>query len=416
MIRRQFYDVVIAGAGPAGTHTALRLARGGFRVALIDARSFPRKKPCGEFLSPACLPILEELGLLEGLFAVGANRVRGMHLSTATHQTQGDYLPLGPFAASHGAGLGIRREVLDDLAMQAAQQAPNIDVLLSTRVTAVTRTEERAIGVMISHEGGEARHLAARFVVGADGPKRRVALYPGWSLPQTGRERFAIVARFTGVPDTDHAALHVLGRDYFAACPIDNGIFTANLVVDRAELAKGSAGLEEVFFAKLSAAPAMRARLEHAELCEPMMACGPLGARVARVTGPGAALVGDAAGFVDPLTGEGLYFAMQGARYLSAALTEALLAPDREEAALARYAKSRRGDFGPRYGLARLLQSGLGRPGVPEKVIGLLERFPLLCDLMLGLTGDYLPPRGLFSPRVWHSLLTRPRPGRTIAS
>lgn len=417
MISSNLHDVIIVGAGPAGAHTALRLARAGKRVALIDARAFPRKKPCGEFLSPACLPLLAELDLLDELLALGANPVHGMDLASAAHATQGEYLSLGRFQATHG--LGIRREVLDELAVRACQAAPNIEVLLETRVTDVLHGEahERVRGVIIRGLNGVRRNLPARFVVGADGPRSRVARALGWNSESAqGGARFAIVARFTGVPDAHHAALHVLGRDYFAACPIDGGLFTANLVVDQTELGKGQAGLQELFFGKLAGAPHLRERLGAAQLAEPMVACGPLGARVNRVAGPGAALVGDAAGFVDPLTGEGLYFAMQGAAYLAAALVEALRSPECEAQALASYARLRKASFSPRYGFARMLQRGLRRPGLPDQVMGLFARCPPLVTLMLGLTGDYLPPRGLFSPRVWRSLLTRPRQGRTIAS
>ena len=122
-----------------------------------------------------------------------------------------------------------------------------------------------------------------------------------------------------------------------------------------------------------------------------------------RPFGPGVALVGDACGFVDPLTGEGMFFAMRGASLLAPAIDECLRDPRREAQALGRYARARRFEFGPRYAMARLLQRGLRRPGIPERVIGALDRAPGLCDLVLGLTGDYVPPSGLASPGVWRS-------------
>ncbi len=411
MLRPNDYDVLIAGAGPAGAHTALRLARQGWKVGLLDSRHFPRKKPCGEFLSPACLPLLDELGLLERLEAAGAAKVSGMNILTAKHATRGDYLPIGPFASSHGFGLGMRRELLDHQALEAAAAEPDVDVLLGWRVSEPLRDGAgRATGLSVTDPDGSRLELRSRFVVAADGLHSRVARGLGWAKPRSGPDRFAIVARFEGVEQRCEAELHVAGQNYFAACPIDGGQFTANLVLGKQQLPKGAGALEACFREHLGSVPVLAERLAGARLTEPLAACGPLRAAVRRCTGPGAALVGDACGFVDPMTGEGLFFAMQGAQLLSAAVHEALRDPQRERQALRGYARARRREFGPRYALARLLQGGLRRPGVPDKLVGALERVPALGHLLLGLTGDYVPPRGLLLPSVWSSALRHGRP------
>lgn len=404
MIATQEYDVLIAGAGPAGAHTALRLARLGWRVALVDAQTFPRKKPCGEFLSPACLPFLEELGLLEDVIEAGAAEVDGMHLVTSRSRASGRFVPMGRFTSSHGHGLGIRREVLDTQAVERAGREPGIRLMTGWRVRRVLLDETgRARGLAVVDPDGHEATLHARFVVGADGPRSRVARGAGLSLPRTGPARFALVARFRDVPERRSAHVHFLGRDYVAACPIDDDLFTANLVVDAEELPKGAHSLEAFLRKHLRRDASLGRLLAGAPLAEPIATCGPLGARTRRPFGAGVALVGDACGFVDPLTGEGLFFAMRGASLLAPAIDECLREPRNETRALRRYARARRFEFGPRYAMARLLQTGLRRPGVPERVIGALDRAPGLCDLVLGLTGDYVPPSALASPGVWRS-------------
>lgn len=405
------YDVLIAGAGPAGTHTALRLARAGWRVGLLDMRHFPRKKACGEFLSPACVPLLEDLGLLDGLLASGARRVSGMQIYAPRASAHGRFATIGPYRpAEHGRqgfGLGIRREVLDEQAVRAAERQSGITCLLGWRVHYANQDATgRVIGLSVSNPDGARAQLSARFVVAADGPRSRVAGSLSWSNKWGGQERFALIARFHGVEPTTEAHVQVLDcGDYFAACPIDSGIFTANLVVDRETLGGGELSLDQLFASRLNEAPALQAKLAYAELVEPISACGPLRTSVRRVSGPGIALVGDACGFVDPFTGEGMFFAMRGARLLADELDAILCGRRSERSGLRRYERARRREFGPRYGLAKLLQQGLRRRGVADRVVGLLGRWPQLCDLALGLTGDYVPPSGLLSPLVWRSVL-----------
>lgn len=418
------YDILIAGAGPAGTHTALILARAGWRVALLDRREFPRKKPCGEFLSPACLPMLEDLGLLQELLDGGAQRVFGMRLHAPSKRARGTYAKLGRFRPpaddEAGFGLGMRREVLDNQAVRAAQREPGISVLLGWRVHEPTLSAEgRVTGVSVTNPDGERLSLTARFVIGADGLHSRIARGLDWATRWEGQERFALVARFRGVEGPPEAEVHILdGGDYFAACPIDDGLYTANLIVDKEALNGGSnGGLEKLFRSKLEQAPGLGERLADGDLDEPIVALGPLRSATRRCTGPGVALVGDACGFVDPFTGEGLFFAMRGAQMLARAVDASLRAPHREAAAMRRYAWDRRREFSPRYGFAKLLQRGLKCKRVPDRVIGLLGRRAALCDLLLGLTGDYVPPLGLLSPSVWRTILFDSRvAGRTEAS
>jgi 2-polyprenyl-6-methoxyphenol hydroxylase-like FAD-dependent oxidoreductase len=401
---------VIAGAGPAGAHLALRLARKGWTVALIDRRTFPRPKPCGEFLSPACLPLLDDLGLRHELEELGAQRIPGMRLAARGARAHGEYATVGPFD-SPGYGLGIRREVLDERAVAAARAEPNITVLEGWTISDVLRGPDgRATGLVVKDPQARRVDLRARFTVGADGVKSRVAAALGWLLPSPEPQRFAIVARFRGVGGPARAEVFVLGRDYYAACPVDGGEFTAALVLDRQDLPKGHAALEALFFARLCEAATLAERLRGAELVGEMSACGPLGSRVVRCSGPGVALVGDACGFVDPLTGEGLFIAMRGAELLAAVVDQALREPSRERALLRRYERERAREFGARRAFARLLQRGLRRRGVPERVMATLQALPRLCDVVMALTGDYLPPRGLLRPSTWRYLLQRQAP------
>jgi len=396
------FDVVIVGAGPAGSHLALRLARDGRSVALLDRRRFPRPKPCGEFLSPECLPMLEELGLRETTLAVGARGVRGMRIHGYGHAARGRYAPIGRAVARYDHGYAVRREVLDELAVRKAAATDGVTFLEGWSFDDLLRDDRGAVvGARVADPSGEPHELRAAFTVGADGNKSRVARKLGVVAEIEWLRRWALVARFR-VPTDDHAEVHFVPGGYFAAAPIDGGAFTVNLVVGADRLSGGgAAGLERDFRRMASLAPALAARLGDAPLVEPIRACGPLANRATRVVFDGAALVGDACGFVDPLTGEGIFFAMRGAQALSSALDGALRAKRTDAGALRSYVRARRRDFGHRYAFARALQRALAHPRLVDRVLGLLERRPGLADLVVAMTGDYVPLRELVRPTVW---------------
>lgn len=402
------HDVLVAGAGPAGAHLALRLAAEGRSVGLVDRCEFPRPKPCGEFLSPECHGLLDEVGLLEAALSSGATPVGGIRLSGFASRARGSYRGVGSARARFDQGLGLRRERLDLAAVELARAHPAIEVLTGHDVVGVERgAGERVRGLRVRDAERGERTLLAPFVVGADGTRGRVSRSLGWSAPPT-RRRWSLVARFRGVPRDDFAEVHLLDGAYFAACPIDGEVFTANLVLDQDRLRPGPRGLEALFAEHVARAPELARRLAAAELVEPIRACGPLAVRVTRRTGPGVALVGDAAGFVDPLTGEGLYFAMRGAALLTESVLGLLRDPSTEPRRLREYERRRRREFGGRYAFARLLQVGLRHPGLVRRALSLLEARPGLADLAVTWTGDSVAPRALMRPATWHEALSAP--------
>jgi flavin-dependent dehydrogenase len=395
-------DVLIAGAGPAGTHLALRLAREGKHVTLIDRARFPRPKPCGEFMSPECLPLLADLGLREDALALGARRVAGMRIHGHGHVAHGRYEPVGRAVARFDHGYAVRREAFDELCLRRAQACPRIEVLEGLALESlVFAPDGRVLGARLVDPAGERRVLRARFTVGADGLHSRVARQLGVQRALPWLRRYAVVARFEAPPEED-AEVHLFPGGYFAAAPIDGGAFTVNLVVGHGFLGGGgAAGLERDLRRALALAPPLAARLAEAPLVEPPRACGPLAGHTLRQTFDGAALVGDACGFVDPLTGEGMYFAMRGAELLAQSLNHALEAGRTDRAALAGYARARAREIVPRHALARLMQRGLGHQRLVERALGLLSERPGLANLAVALTGDYVPLRELLRPSVW---------------
>lgn len=400
---------MIVGAGPAGAQLAVRLARAGFEVVLLDRKRFPRRKPCGEFLSPECLPMLAEFGWLDPLARLGAREVRGMDLHGYGVTARGSYGPIGTARAPFDHGLAVRREVLDELAVRTASRTSGVRVVEGARVEELLRDADGAVVGVTGRDGSGAPFtIPARFTIGADGIRSRVAGRLDLRRPSPWLAKFAFVLRWHGRFDEDHSSVHLFDGGYFAVSAVDAETRTVNLVVDASAVPAGRTALPAFVSCALDRAPLLREQLSRARQDQEILAVGPLAGSTTAQHFAGGALVGDACGYVDPLTGEGLFFAMRGAQLLAAHLRDALHGRVSASVALHEYARARRREFGFRLLLSKGLQRGLRHPALARGVLRSFARLPGLCDLVVAFAGDYVPGRELLRPAVWrHALRAR---------
>lgn len=402
-------DVVIAGAGPAGSTTALRLARAGFSVALVEPKAFPRFKACGEFMSPECLRILAELGLADDLAALGAHEVRGMLLHAGGARALGRFRDVGRARAPYDHGWAVRRDRFDEVLLGAAVHA-GVRLLTGYRATKLLRASDGTItGLRTRHVNGEPLDVRARFTIGADGLRSRVARELGVQRAVPWLDKLALTTRYADVAWSGPAEVHFFEGGYFACTAVDAGLVSLNLVVDRAFYANAACGRDEFLERSFVHAAALGERLRRGRRVDPVRGLGPLAGRTTAQTFDGAALVGDACGYVDPVTGEGIFFALAGARILSASLERALHARRVDRESLAGYLRGRREVIEPRAALATLLQRGLRHPRLVTRVVRLLQARPELADVLVSITGDYAPVREILRPRLWWSAALAPR-------
>lgn len=310
------FDVLIAGAGPAGAVAATILARAGVRVLAVDRARFPRAKLCGDSLNPGALAVLGRLGLAHA--AAGGLPVNGMIVTSESGlQVEGRY------PAARGLML-MRRDLDGALVRAAAAAGARIDeqVLVEGPLLDTSTTSPTVVGLIVKGRDGRSLPVRAPLVIAADGRYSRVARPLGLSATPRNLRRWAVGAYFHGV--TGLAAcgeMHIRTGHYIGIAPMPGGLANACIVTaDRTALRAPS----ELLAGALRTDAIVGARFHAATMTTPAVCLGPLAVTSGASGMAGLLLAGDAGGFVDPMTGDGLRFAFRGAELAAAAALRAL--------------------------------------------------------------------------------------------
>jgi len=389
-------DVLIVGGGPAGASTAFQLARHGVRVRVLERSGFPRAKPCAECLSPQASRILSEMGVLGELEPRGA-LLRGMIVrSPDGTSAKGDYAASHGFRAFRDRGLAIRRELLDDVLLRRAREA-GARINERVRVADVLRDARDVVrGVRTLAANGSAEEVRARIIIGADGLRSVIARRLGLARTATWPRRISLVAHYRGVLDvSDYGEMHVERDGFVGIADVGDGVTTVAAVFP-ARRAREISGDRSGFLDRwLASKPHLAGRFVRATRDAHAVAVGPFASHARRAWHPGALLVGDAADFFDPFTGEGIYSALRGGELASGAIRAALETPTDAGVvdAFRAYDAARRNEFADKWRVERLIGFGVAAPPIVNRTARALRGRKSLADLLVGVTGDFVPAR-----------------------
>ena len=400
----QVVDVAVVGGGPAGSTVATLLARRGWSVTLCDAARFPRHKICGEYIPPAAIRHFSDLGVLSEVERLGPRRHIGMAvIAPGGAEVLGRYGERGPF------GLALRRYDLDHLLLGNASRN-GVRVIEAARLTGLDRRPGGRFDLTFTTSptvdgsaedlsapagksaGEDMLRIDAGAVVGADGRNSFVARRLGLHRLDRHHRRWAVMGHFRDVSGPgDHGEMIVTDYGYCGINPLPGGLTNVCIVVDpsrRGQALTGRSRLESFFDERIASHPLTRTRMAGASLDGELRATGPMACRPASSIADGVLLVGDAAGFYDPFTGEGIAMALRGAEMAADVLDGALRRGDLSRPALLPYEKRRTAAFTNRIRLDRILQALLRRRRLTDWVAVRLRRDIGLADLLARVTGD----------------------------
>jgi flavin-dependent dehydrogenase len=360
-------------------------------VLVLDREHFPRDKPCGEFINPAAVQALARLGVLGTVKAQQPVAIRGW----ALHPYRAPSFRAS-FAPGIG-GIGLPRRVLDALLLDHARER-GAEVRTGVQVLDVVRAGgDRITGARARDSAGREHEIAARLVVGADGLRSVIVRRLGLLRRTPRLRKIALTSHLRTSRDLGGYGRFLMhGNMYIGVAEVGAGLLGVAVVASREEMQHVAGRPDEYFDCALAREPLFT----DAERVEAVMATGPFDWPTRCAVADGALLVGDAAGYYDPFTGQGIYRALRGAELAVEALDRALRGGDVSAAALLPYDRAQRRAFTPGVRVQYLIEAFLSRPRAMGMASRLLAARPALADALLAVTGDISPVRSLLGPRM----------------
>ncbi|MCX6771268.1 MAG: geranylgeranyl reductase family protein [Candidatus Micrarchaeota archaeon] len=333
-----FYDCIVVGGGPGGSTAAAMLSKKGRRVLLLDKEKFPRDKTCGDAISGKSLAVLEELGLVSSVERSDHGEISGVLFSSPNGAVAS--IPFGKREQDIGKGYTCRRQVYDNLLFQNAKRG--CDAMEGMAATALVKENGKVAGVKARGADGKEYEFRGRMVIGADGVNSVVAREIRGVEVDPAHTCIAYRAYYSGISGmTGCLEIHFVKSimpGYFWIFPLEGGIANVGVGMVMEDMKRHGTDLGKAMEGIVKNNPLFKERFANARMVSPLKAWQlPFGSKKRKVHAENVLLVGDAAGLVDPFSGEGIGNAMLSGKIAADVAYEALVAGDTSEQFLSRY-------------------------------------------------------------------------------
>lgn len=378
----QNFDVIIAGAGPAGTSAAIHIAMNGGRVLLVEAKKFPRPKLCGEFISPECFEHFQRLGVKDQMFSAGGAEVT----RTVFYARRGQNVEVPTdWFSSGGSALGLSRAEMDHKLIERARSA-GVTVCEETQASGLTQ-ESGMVNGLKARRGQTAYEFHAPITIDATGRARALGRFLDKMVaPQSKQARRRLVAFKTHLENARLAEgaceIYSYPRGYGGLSSVEDGLSNLCFIVAADDVRLCGSDPERVMREILMKNRRAATTLAEARSCKPWLSVSLEGfGRRTPAPAPGLLTIGDAASFIDPFTGSGMLMALESGEVVAKLINRYLPSLRRGQSpmTLAReYDEEYEAKFDSRLRVAGVLRRAAFVPFLPEAVI-------LFCGLSTGM-------------------------------
>ena len=396
-------DVIVIGGGPAGCSAAIGLSRLGYNVVLCDQAKFPRDKVCGEFISPAADPILDRLGILSRIETLNPKRLKGVSISSFEGNEFSIDYPFQPGLAERPTSLSVSRYELDSLFVEEAKRA-GVEVREQYKVTEFLFEDDCVIGIRGWDGNKTSFSIHAPLVIDAGG--RNALSLKKFHLKEepVGAVKIAMAAHWEGAQIADdYCYMHVSDPGYTGISNVGRDRANVVLVVDRDSM---NGENPDKFYLDTVMKNSQRYKiLRNAKCLESVRTVESLAFSVKSLPCGGLLMVGDAMGFIDPFTGEGIYLSLRSSEIAVEVAVKALENFNFSRDALNIYEVRRKKEFDKKFLLSRILQKLICNQFFCNQVVRALKGDRGLAEKLVGVIGDLEPAETVVSSRFLMQLV-----------
>lgn len=406
MTMDKHYDIIIVGGGPAGTSAALYAHKMGLKTIILDKNTFPRDKICGDALSGKSVKYMRDLGVLDQVANLNGSTIRRITFGSPSHKQFDIHLNNPQNKGDIKEGYVIPREIYDNFLFEKAKEVT--EIIENFNVNDLLYENNKIIGISGKHKK-EVHQIYAPLILGCDGAKSTIARKLGFHTEDQENTAIAIRCYYEGVKGlTDQIELHFVDEvlpGYFWLFPAGDNIANIGLGLSKKFAKKDERKLSQILD-EVTASPYFKDRFSDAKKLEkPKGWSLPLG-RIQRPSyGDGFMLLGDAAGLIDPFTGEGIGNAMASAKFAVEVASEAKKNNDYSKDVLSKYHKLVWDELGSELRTSTKLQNLSNYRTLLNIVINKASRNKDIQDIISGMLTKEISKDKLSNPLFYLKVL-----------
>lgn len=383
------FDLIIVGAGPAGSSLALLLPDN-IKILVVDKSSFPRDKICGECLSPGAIDIINEIGLEKIFIENHVEKIHGVTFKSPNLKSQTVLYPDNRY------GYAIPRTILDKTLIDKVKEKANIEVIENFSFNEVTINSSQ---VLLKGKTKEQEYeFTSKMIIGADGRYSTLANKLNMYESQKETNRYVYVSTLNNFKELNNTIeLEIKNKNIqYLISKQDNEIASVAVVINDENFNKSTFNSNS-YMDLLKSSEFIKDRIEKSKPETKLKGIALNKYKLKSLVNNRVLFIGDSTGFIDPITGEGMYRAFKTSKIASGVIKKAMVDNNFSENYLKEYEKEVLKEFESIYFFIKTAVFLTTNELVANTVVNNMNSMKELGEKLVSLQGAIIPGKELFS-------------------